>query len=192
MKCVWCFSESFDVVLRGSGFSGSKRTDNILCFITVNQKTYSQWTTHTFHTHHMWYSTCLLTSDASNVRPHGTAGQHHLWSEMWYKVQISVLLWKVRVMTSSNKQWLLFIDFSLENRGDIMRAGGREKIYVISLLTDRREGGHWEDMTVFYLWFLLVFDLFCWKFLSLFSLLQTKSELDVHNPKVWAIKSQAM
>uniref|UniRef100_A0A671WJF6 ANTXR cell adhesion molecule 2b n=1 Tax=Sparus aurata TaxID=8175 RepID=A0A671WJF6_SPAAU len=36
-----CVNESFDVVLRGSGFSGSKRRDNILCFITVNQKTYS-------------------------------------------------------------------------------------------------------------------------------------------------------
>ncbi|XP_073334236.1 anthrax toxin receptor 1-like isoform X1 [Pagrus major] len=37
-----CVNESFDVVLRGSGFSGSKRTDNVLCFLTVNQKTYNQ------------------------------------------------------------------------------------------------------------------------------------------------------
>uniref|UniRef100_A0A8C2XIJ2 ANTXR cell adhesion molecule 2b n=1 Tax=Cyclopterus lumpus TaxID=8103 RepID=A0A8C2XIJ2_CYCLU len=31
---------SFSVVLRGSGFSGSRRTDNMLCVLTVNQKTY--------------------------------------------------------------------------------------------------------------------------------------------------------
>uniref|UniRef100_A0A8C9XFI2 ANTXR cell adhesion molecule 2b n=1 Tax=Sander lucioperca TaxID=283035 RepID=A0A8C9XFI2_SANLU len=35
-----CVNESFSVVLRGSGFSGSRRTDNILCSLTVNQKTY--------------------------------------------------------------------------------------------------------------------------------------------------------
>ncbi|XP_034564871.1 ANTXR cell adhesion molecule 2b [Notolabrus celidotus] len=37
-----CVNESFNVVLRGSGFSGSKRTDNILCSLTVNQQTYDQ------------------------------------------------------------------------------------------------------------------------------------------------------
>ncbi|XP_076614195.1 anthrax toxin receptor 1-like [Chaetodon auriga] len=37
-----CVNESFSVVLRGSGFSGSKRTDNILCSLTVNQNTYDQ------------------------------------------------------------------------------------------------------------------------------------------------------
>lgn len=37
-----CVNESFSVVLRGSGFSGSKRTENILCSLTVNQKTYDQ------------------------------------------------------------------------------------------------------------------------------------------------------
>ncbi|KAM7369193.1 hypothetical protein PAMP_013485 [Pampus punctatissimus] len=37
-----CVNESFNVVLRGSGFSGSKRADNILCFLTVNQNTYNQ------------------------------------------------------------------------------------------------------------------------------------------------------
>ncbi|KAI3361962.1 hypothetical protein L3Q82_012317, partial [Scortum barcoo] len=37
-----CVNESFNVVLRGSGFSGSRRTDNILCSLTVNQKTYNQ------------------------------------------------------------------------------------------------------------------------------------------------------
>ncbi|XP_077353789.1 anthrax toxin receptor 2-like isoform X2 [Festucalex cinctus] len=37
-----CVNESFNVVLRGSGFSGSKRTDNVLCFLTVGQDTYSQ------------------------------------------------------------------------------------------------------------------------------------------------------
>uniref|UniRef100_A0A8C9XA62 ANTXR cell adhesion molecule 2b n=1 Tax=Sander lucioperca TaxID=283035 RepID=A0A8C9XA62_SANLU len=42
VMCVWCVSESFSVVLRGSGFSGSRRTDNILCSLTVNQKTYDQ------------------------------------------------------------------------------------------------------------------------------------------------------
>uniref|UniRef100_UPI0037E7D72B anthrax toxin receptor 2-like n=1 Tax=Semicossyphus pulcher TaxID=241346 RepID=UPI0037E7D72B len=36
-----CVNESFNVVLRGSGFSGSRRTDNVLCSITVNQKTYN-------------------------------------------------------------------------------------------------------------------------------------------------------
>ncbi|XP_072227396.1 anthrax toxin receptor 2-like [Leuresthes tenuis] len=35
-----CVNESFNVVLRGTGFSGSKRIDNIQCFITVNQVTY--------------------------------------------------------------------------------------------------------------------------------------------------------
>ncbi|XP_037340097.2 anthrax toxin receptor 2-like isoform X1 [Pungitius pungitius] len=37
-----CVNESFSVVLRGSGFSGSKRADNVLCSLTVNQKTYDQ------------------------------------------------------------------------------------------------------------------------------------------------------
>uniref|UniRef100_A0A3B5A1F4 Anthrax toxin receptor n=1 Tax=Stegastes partitus TaxID=144197 RepID=A0A3B5A1F4_9TELE len=37
-----CVNESFDVVLRGSGFSGSKRTDNILCSITFNQVAHNQ------------------------------------------------------------------------------------------------------------------------------------------------------
>lgn len=37
-----CVNESFSVVLRGSGFSGSRRTDNMLCTLTVNQKTYDQ------------------------------------------------------------------------------------------------------------------------------------------------------
>lgn len=37
-----CVNESFSVVLRGSGFSGSKRTENILCSLTVNQNTYDQ------------------------------------------------------------------------------------------------------------------------------------------------------
>lgn len=33
------------MVLRGRGFSGTKRTDNVLCFLTVDQKTYGQcWT----------------------------------------------------------------------------------------------------------------------------------------------------
>nr|XP_057918167.1 anthrax toxin receptor 2-like isoform X3 [Doryrhamphus excisus] len=37
-----CVNESFSVVLRGSGFSGSKRTDNVLCVLTVSHNTYSQ------------------------------------------------------------------------------------------------------------------------------------------------------
>ncbi|KAM9841003.1 anthrax toxin receptor 2-like [Aulostomus maculatus] len=37
-----CVNDSFNVVLRGSAFSGSKRTENLLCFLTVNQNTHSQ------------------------------------------------------------------------------------------------------------------------------------------------------
>uniref|UniRef100_A0AAQ4QMZ2 Anthrax toxin receptor n=1 Tax=Gasterosteus aculeatus aculeatus TaxID=481459 RepID=A0AAQ4QMZ2_GASAC len=37
-----CVNESFSVVLRGSGFSGSKRTNNVLCSLTVDQKTHEQ------------------------------------------------------------------------------------------------------------------------------------------------------
>uniref|UniRef100_A0A3Q3XAN0 Anthrax toxin receptor n=1 Tax=Mola mola TaxID=94237 RepID=A0A3Q3XAN0_MOLML len=37
-----CVNESFSVVLRGRGFSGSKRTTNVLCSLTVNQQTYDQ------------------------------------------------------------------------------------------------------------------------------------------------------
>ncbi|XP_058473439.1 ANTXR cell adhesion molecule 2b [Solea solea] len=37
-----CVNESFNVVLRGSSFSGSRRTDNILCLLTVNQQTHKQ------------------------------------------------------------------------------------------------------------------------------------------------------
>ncbi|XP_041825859.1 anthrax toxin receptor 2-like [Melanotaenia boesemani] len=37
-----CVNESFNVILRGSGFSGSKRIDNILCSLTVNQATYDE------------------------------------------------------------------------------------------------------------------------------------------------------
>uniref|UniRef100_A0A3P8X2L7 ANTXR cell adhesion molecule 2b n=1 Tax=Cynoglossus semilaevis TaxID=244447 RepID=A0A3P8X2L7_CYNSE len=37
-----CVNESFNVVLRGSGFSGARRTDNVLCLLTVNHNTYKQ------------------------------------------------------------------------------------------------------------------------------------------------------
>uniref|UniRef100_A0A3Q1AKY3 VWFA domain-containing protein n=1 Tax=Amphiprion ocellaris TaxID=80972 RepID=A0A3Q1AKY3_AMPOC len=37
-----CVNESFNVVLRGSGFSGAKRVDNILCSITFSQETHNQ------------------------------------------------------------------------------------------------------------------------------------------------------
>ncbi|XP_061655638.1 anthrax toxin receptor 2-like isoform X2 [Phyllopteryx taeniolatus] len=37
-----CVNESFNVVLRGSGYSGSRRTDDVLCFLTVGQDTYRQ------------------------------------------------------------------------------------------------------------------------------------------------------
>uniref|UniRef100_UPI0035B1AB22 anthrax toxin receptor 2-like n=1 Tax=Antennarius striatus TaxID=241820 RepID=UPI0035B1AB22 len=37
-----CVNESFNVVLKGSGFRGSRRTENMICFLTVNQKTYDQ------------------------------------------------------------------------------------------------------------------------------------------------------
>uniref|UniRef100_A0A3B4FXH0 Anthrax toxin receptor 2-like n=1 Tax=Pundamilia nyererei TaxID=303518 RepID=A0A3B4FXH0_9CICH len=36
-----CVNESFNVVLRGSGFSGSKRMDNVLCSLTINQVTHN-------------------------------------------------------------------------------------------------------------------------------------------------------
>ncbi|XP_030598172.1 anthrax toxin receptor 2-like [Archocentrus centrarchus] len=37
-----CVNESFNVVLRGSGFSGSKRMDNVLCYLTINQVTHTE------------------------------------------------------------------------------------------------------------------------------------------------------
>ncbi|XP_077478464.1 anthrax toxin receptor 2-like isoform X1 [Stigmatopora argus] len=37
-----CVNESFHVVLRGSGFSGSKRAHNVHCFLTVGKEKYSQ------------------------------------------------------------------------------------------------------------------------------------------------------
>ncbi|XP_030006314.1 anthrax toxin receptor 2-like [Sphaeramia orbicularis] len=37
-----CVNESFNVVLRGTGFTGSRRTDGVLCSLTVNQNTYDQ------------------------------------------------------------------------------------------------------------------------------------------------------
>ncbi|XP_076020295.1 anthrax toxin receptor 2-like [Genypterus blacodes] len=37
-----CVNESFNIVLRGSGFSGTKRTEGVLCSLTVNQKTFDQ------------------------------------------------------------------------------------------------------------------------------------------------------
>ncbi|XP_029920927.1 ANTXR cell adhesion molecule 2b [Myripristis murdjan] len=37
-----CVNESFNIVLRGSGFSGSKRTEGVLCSLTVDHKTYNQ------------------------------------------------------------------------------------------------------------------------------------------------------
>uniref|UniRef100_A0A3Q2FWX1 Anthrax toxin receptor n=1 Tax=Cyprinodon variegatus TaxID=28743 RepID=A0A3Q2FWX1_CYPVA len=37
-----CVNESFNIVLKGSGFSGSKRIDNILCSLTANQVTYNE------------------------------------------------------------------------------------------------------------------------------------------------------
>uniref|UniRef100_A0A3Q4H9C9 ANTXR cell adhesion molecule 2b n=1 Tax=Neolamprologus brichardi TaxID=32507 RepID=A0A3Q4H9C9_NEOBR len=36
-----CVNESFNVVLRGSGFSRSKRMDNVLCSLTINQVTHN-------------------------------------------------------------------------------------------------------------------------------------------------------
>ncbi|XP_028318576.1 anthrax toxin receptor 2-like [Gouania willdenowi] len=37
-----CVNESFNVVLKGAGFSGAKRMENVLCSLTVNQVTLSQ------------------------------------------------------------------------------------------------------------------------------------------------------
>ncbi|MED6283082.1 Anthrax toxin receptor 2 [Characodon lateralis] len=37
-----CVNESFNVVLRGSGFSGTKRIDNLLCSLTANEVTYNE------------------------------------------------------------------------------------------------------------------------------------------------------
>ncbi|KAM8873470.1 ANTXR cell adhesion molecule 2b [Synchiropus picturatus] len=37
-----CVNESFNVVLRGSGFSGSKRTQSVLCIITHDKNTFNQ------------------------------------------------------------------------------------------------------------------------------------------------------
>ncbi|KAM3874425.1 anthrax toxin receptor 2-like [Diretmus argenteus] len=37
-----CVNESFNVVMRGSGFSGARRTEGVLCSLTVDQKTYNQ------------------------------------------------------------------------------------------------------------------------------------------------------
>ncbi|XP_029025166.1 ANTXR cell adhesion molecule 2b [Betta splendens] len=37
-----CVNESFNVVLRGSGFTGSARTHNAACFLTVNHNTYKE------------------------------------------------------------------------------------------------------------------------------------------------------
>uniref|UniRef100_A0A1A8GR48 Anthrax toxin receptor n=1 Tax=Nothobranchius korthausae TaxID=1143690 RepID=A0A1A8GR48_9TELE len=37
-----CVNESFNVVLRGTGFSGSKRIDNIICVLSVNQAVYNE------------------------------------------------------------------------------------------------------------------------------------------------------
>ncbi|XP_037548620.1 anthrax toxin receptor 2-like [Nematolebias whitei] len=37
-----CVNESFNVVLRGTGFSGSKRTDNILCVLSANELLYNE------------------------------------------------------------------------------------------------------------------------------------------------------
>ncbi|XP_020787249.2 anthrax toxin receptor 2-like [Boleophthalmus pectinirostris] len=37
-----CVNESFNIVLSGSGFSGSKRTDNVVCTLTVDHNTYDQ------------------------------------------------------------------------------------------------------------------------------------------------------
>ncbi|XP_034048457.1 anthrax toxin receptor 2-like isoform X2 [Thalassophryne amazonica] len=37
-----CVNESFNVVLRGQGFRGSRKTDNVLCSLTVNHRTYNQ------------------------------------------------------------------------------------------------------------------------------------------------------
>ncbi|KAM4634536.1 ANTXR cell adhesion molecule 2b isoform 2-T2 [Polymixia lowei] len=37
-----CVNESFNIVLTGSGFIGSRRTEGVLCTLTVNEKTYNQ------------------------------------------------------------------------------------------------------------------------------------------------------
>ncbi|XP_071762535.2 anthrax toxin receptor 2-like [Centroberyx gerrardi] len=37
-----CVNESFNIVMRGSGFSGSRRAEGALCSLTVNQNTFNQ------------------------------------------------------------------------------------------------------------------------------------------------------
>ncbi|KAM6987145.1 ANTXR cell adhesion molecule 2b [Aplochiton taeniatus] len=37
-----CVNESFNIVLRGSGFSRPRRAEEVVCSLTVNQKTYNQ------------------------------------------------------------------------------------------------------------------------------------------------------
>lgn len=37
-----CVNESFNIVLRGSGFSRPRRAEEVICSLTINQKTYNQ------------------------------------------------------------------------------------------------------------------------------------------------------
>uniref|UniRef100_A0A3B4ATW9 VWFA domain-containing protein n=1 Tax=Periophthalmus magnuspinnatus TaxID=409849 RepID=A0A3B4ATW9_9GOBI len=46
-----CVNESFNIVLSGSGFSGSKRTDNVVCTLTVDHNTYGECLGPLYFTH---------------------------------------------------------------------------------------------------------------------------------------------
>ncbi|KAM9820658.1 ANTXR cell adhesion molecule 2b [Neosynchiropus ocellatus] len=61
-----CVNESFNVVLRGSGFSGSKRTQSVLCIITHDHNTFNQKPT-VVHDGHLLCPAPVLTQAGHSI-----------------------------------------------------------------------------------------------------------------------------
>lgn len=95
--------ESFEVVLRGTGFSGAKRIDNVLCSLSIDNVTHCNATLH--------FAAIFFVFELKL--------RIHLFLFSWIKSvkwnfgKISELEWKLRVMSCRDKQWLLFIGLIL-------------------------------------------------------------------------------
>lgn len=76
-------TESFDIVLRGNGFTIGRNQD-VVCSFIVNQQTFSKWWKSLVVTHIAHYpkhSTCLWSASVgSNSIQHGSDIIYSLWT----------------------------------------------------------------------------------------------------------------
>uniref|UniRef100_A0A8C6SUX1 ANTXR cell adhesion molecule 2b n=1 Tax=Neogobius melanostomus TaxID=47308 RepID=A0A8C6SUX1_9GOBI len=90
-----CVNESFNIVLRGSGFSGSKRTDNVLCTLLVDHNSYGEYK----GPFHLTHPSSLLSTRSSSwlfiqADPITSDGMWVLWLLLALLILLAlVLLW---------------------------------------------------------------------------------------------------